>query len=162
MVHPIIRPDATEAERLVSYFNEHLRSGEVELAEASRIAGRPIYAARELSPFDHASRVVAAQIRPTVGTKYIGQQLTRMQSAIRTDPELAIGTAKEPVEAVAKAVAQERDLSYSPAAELPQLVRLVARELRVTRQDVSDDQPGRRLSANCSATSPPFPIDSPP
>jgi hypothetical protein len=157
MVHPVIRPDAAQAGRYVEFFNEHLRPCGVELAEVSRIAGRPVYATRETSPFDNAGLDAASAIRPAVGTEYIGQQITRMQSAIRTDPELAIGTAKELVEAVAKAIADERHVAYLSSADLPQLVRLVARELRVTREDIPDDRPEaetiRQLLSNLATVS---------
>ena len=46
MLHPVVRPDATEAERLRQMFNQFLRKDGFELAERTRISGRPVYVGR--------------------------------------------------------------------------------------------------------------------
>jgi hypothetical protein len=53
----------------------------------------------------------------------IREHLTRLQRTARSDPPLAIGTAKELVESTAKTVLQERGLEIDDKAKLPALVK---------------------------------------
>ena len=76
---------------------------EWELVEETQISGRPVYAGRSRltvpAALKHVERTVAA------GDKdYLTTQITRMEAAIESDPELAIGTAKELVETACKTV----------------------------------------------------------
>jgi hypothetical protein len=95
MLHPVVRPDGTEAERLRQMFNQYLRNDGFELAERTRMSGRPVYVGRFIG-IGHAPGLAAAR-ETLAGTDpgYVSQQITRMESAIDNDPGLAIGTAKE-------------------------------------------------------------------
>jgi hypothetical protein len=52
-----------------------------------------------------------------------------MESAVNTDPELAIGTAKEFLETVCKTILSERGIAYAPDEKLSKLVRSTIKEL---------------------------------
>jgi hypothetical protein len=62
---------------------------------------------------------------------YLEQQINRMEVAIRSDPPLAIGTAKELVETVCKTILKERARTFAKDIELGPLVKLVLEELQV-------------------------------
>ncbi len=78
-VHPVVRSDPTEAEQLVQLYNSYLTHDGFQLAEKSRISGRPIYAGR------YVGTVVApglSAVKETLGgtdLTYVTQQITRME-----------------------------------------------------------------------------------
>lgn len=47
-VHPIVRSDADEGERLVNQYNNHLRKDGWSLVQAGAISGRPVYAPKRI------------------------------------------------------------------------------------------------------------------
>jgi hypothetical protein len=95
MLHPVVRNDAEEVGSLRESINEFLRPDGVELYEASRISGRPVFAARKLS-VGNATVITAVQaVTPVLNADYVRQQTDRLLVALDEDAELAIGTAKE-------------------------------------------------------------------
>ncbi len=138
MVHPVVRPDAEEAARLVELFNEHLSSDGWEIVEATRISGKPVYAARPLVSGSGVSVKAAKEVAFTLDAAYVSQQITRMESAINTDPELAIGTAKEFLETVCKTILSERAVQYDKDETLPKLVKLTVSELKIVPDELPD------------------------
>ncbi|MEJ7138512.1 abortive infection family protein [Amphibiibacter pelophylacis] len=138
MQHPVVRPDATEAERLRQMFNQFLSSDGFELAERTRISGRPVYAGRFVG-IDQTPGIAA--VRETLaGTDpgYVSQQITRMESSVNNDPGLAIGTAKELVETCCKTILTACNVEFSKSADLPELVKLTAKVLDLTPSDISE------------------------
>ena len=69
---------------------------------------------------------------------YVSQQITRMEAAVLNDPSLAIGTAKELIETCCKTILNERNISHSNSEDLPKLVKLTAKELKLTPNDIPD------------------------
>jgi hypothetical protein len=133
MVHPIVRPDAEQVDRLVALFNEHLAADAWEIAPQTFVSNRPIFSAcRRLLP-DHAVAAVSA-IATALSAEYISRQITRMQAA--TDPDLAIGTAKELVETVCKAILDEKGVPHDPAWEVSPLVKATTKALKLTPDDI--------------------------
>jgi len=103
-IHPVVRPDRTEAARLAGLFNEQLRHDGWELHEASFLSGRLVYGARRT----YAGPVPAVRVAQALSAQYVHEQIRRMESAIEGDPSLAIGTAKELIETMCKAILEER------------------------------------------------------
>jgi hypothetical protein len=52
-----------------------------------------------------------------------------MERALQSDPDLAIGTARELIETICKTILKERGLETSDPADLPQLMKATARAL---------------------------------
>src|SRR6267378_1840573 len=48
-VHPIVRPDTAEAEKMVEQYNQYLRLDGWELFATGEISGRPVFAARDIA-----------------------------------------------------------------------------------------------------------------
>jgi hypothetical protein len=130
-VHPVVRPEQDEARQLVELYNRHLQPDGWELAEVAQISGRPVYAARNRTtipgPVRHVARVVKAG-----DLSYLANQITRMETAIENDPELAIGTAKELVETACKTVLEATGIEINKKWDLPHLVKETAKHLKVT------------------------------
>lgn len=124
-VHPVVRPDAEETARLVKRFNENLGKDGWEIAEATRISNKPVFAARPLIEGSGVSVKAAKEVAGVLDAHYISQQITRMETAVQTDdPELAIGTAKEFIETISKTILTERNVSFGSDESLSRLVKL--------------------------------------
>jgi hypothetical protein len=139
-VHPAVRPDKEEAQGIVEMYNRHLSPDGWELVEEAQISGRPVYAGRSRltvpAALKHVERTVAA------GDKdYLTTQITRMEAAIESDPELAIGTAKELVETACKTVLVALGVTPDREWNLAKLVNETGKMLNVTPADVSDTAP---------------------
>ena len=155
MIHPVVRPNSQEVERLLGIFNEHLAADGWEIAARTRLSGRPIFAARrrimERSP-------ALGAVKPLVdllNAEYVTQQITRMEASVLSDPELAIGTAKEFVETICKTILHECGKTISGSVGLPQLVKQVREELDLLPQSIPEETRGtetiRRMLSNLGA-----------
>lgn len=135
MVHPLVRPNSDEATNLVKLFNENLASDGWKIVERMRIAGQPIFAAHQLVSLPVNT---AQTVAKTLNTSYIYQQIDRMESTIESNPDLAIGTAKEFLETVCKTILDKRGVTYSKDIVLQPLVKLTCKTLKLVREDVPD------------------------
>jgi len=154
-IHPVVRPDATAAKRLCELYNRFLRVDGFELAERTRISGKPVYMGSYVGVSLTPGVASARKKLAIVNASYVAQQVTRMEAAVDSDPELAIGTAKELVETVCKTVMDERREAYSKSAELPELVKLTAKILKLTPDDIPNNAKAartiKRLLSNLGA-----------
>jgi hypothetical protein len=137
-IHPVVRPDVTEASRLCQLYNQFLSNDGFQLVEQTRLSNKPVYVGRYIgvvaTPGVSAARDTLAGIDPG----YIAQQITRMDAAVINDPDLAIGTAKELVETCCKTILTERRVAFSKTADLPELVKLTSKELELTPADIPE------------------------
>lgn len=135
IVHPLVRPDSDEVTTLVKLFNENLAEDGWEIFETVRLGGKPVFAARQIVSLPvKTPQTVAINLN----SDYIHRQITRMESAIESDPDLAIGTAKEFLETVCKTILTEQGIEYNRNTDLPQLVRLTQKTLKLVREDIPD------------------------
>ena len=93
MVHPAVRPDREQAKKIVDMLNGLLSPDGWSLVEKATISGRPIYGPHRLTSSQHAINA-AMSVAQVVDADYIHRQINRMTSALDSDPDLAIGTAK--------------------------------------------------------------------
>ena len=137
-IHPIIRPDPAEAERICQLYNQYLRNDGFQIVEKTRLSGKPVF----------VGRYVGVGITPAISTAketlggtdpgYVAQQITRMEAAVANDPALAIGTAKELVETCCKTILQARRIQFGKSADLSELVKLTIKGLELTPDDIPD------------------------
>jgi hypothetical protein len=142
-VHPVVRQDPIEAERLVQMFNQFLRADGFELTEKMRMSGRPVYVGRYIGLFVTPGLAAAKQALVGGDLAYVAQQISRMEAAVVNDPTLAIGTAKELVETCCKTILAERAVSFSKNADVPELVGLTAKELDLAPKDIPEQAKAR-------------------
>ncbi len=129
---------ATEAERLRQMFNQFLLNDGFELAERTRISGRPVYVGRYIGIGQAPGLAAARETLAGTDPGYVSQQITRMESSVNNDPGLAIGTAKELVETCCKTILTARSVEFSKNADVPELVKLTAKALDLTPADISE------------------------
>jgi hypothetical protein len=137
-IHPVVRSDTTESERLCQLFNKYLENDGYQLAEKARISGKPVYAGRYIGIHDVPGVIAAKDTLSGTDVGYVSQQITRMETAVNQDPELAIGTAKELVETCCKSILSEASVNYSKGDDLPKLVKSTVKLLELTPNDIPD------------------------
>jgi HEPN domain-containing protein len=70
------------------------------------------------------------------------KEIERLENAIERDPALAIGTAKELVETCCKSILSKRGVQVPRSADLPELTKLLTKELQLVPDDISDRAKG--------------------
>lgn len=138
-IHPVVRPDAPEAEKICQLYNSFLKNDGFQLIEKTRLSGKPIYIGRHIGIVDAPGIAAARESFSGADASYVAQQITRMESAVIADPSLAIGTAKELIETCCKTILHERGLTVRENLDLPQLVKLTSKELKLTPNDIDSE-----------------------
>ena len=137
-LHPSLRREPEQVEEMLAMYNGHLRHDGYELAETSQISGRPVFAARSRLAVPGSLRQVERAVQ--AGDRdYLSRQITRMESSIESDPELAIGTAKELIETCCKTILLAHDVAPDKDWNLPRLVKETSKRLALTPDDVNPD-----------------------
>jgi hypothetical protein len=137
-IHPVVRPDVTEAERLCQLYNSFLKNDGFQLVERVRLSGKPVFVGRYVGVIGAPGISAAKEILSGSDVTYVAQQITRMEAAVNSDPGLAIGTAKELIETCCKTILNERNVEFSSSLDIPQLVKLTSKELKLTPDDIED------------------------
>lgn len=138
MVHPVVQPDTTRATEIVDQLNELLAPDGWMLKPHKQMSGRPVYAPARTGAGASPAIEFAHEAAARIDSGHISQQLTRMEGAVDTDPELAIGTAKEFVESICKTILDERHVEHDRNDDLPALVKKTTKALNLTADDISD------------------------
>lgn len=155
MVHPVVRPDRNEALKLVKNFNGELREEGWSLVEEEKIAGRPRFVFQRLQVVGGRSVSRARTVADALDAGWMQKEIERLENAVERDPALAIGTAKELVETCCKSILSKRAIDVSRKADLPELTKLIARELNLIPEGIPDAARGadtiRLILRNLSA-----------
>jgi hypothetical protein len=138
VVHPIVQPDADRGAQIVLELNRLLAPDGWMLKQQGQMSGRPIYGPCRVGAGASPGVEFAHEVATRIDAEYISQQVTRMEGAVETDPDLAIGTAKEFVESICKTVLDDRGESYEKNDDLPTLVRRTTKALQLTPDDVAE------------------------
>lgn len=138
LIHPIVQPNADRAREIVERLNELLAPDGWMLKEHKQISGRPVYAPARTGTGTGTAVEFAHAVATRIDTAHISQQLTRMEGAVDSDPELAIGTAKEFVESICKTILDDRRVQHGKKDDLPALVKKTTKALRLTPDDIAD------------------------
>lgn len=137
MIHPVVRKDRQEIEKLRQLFNECLSVEGYEIIERSRVSGYPVYSARRKVQGMPLGVQLARQQR-VLNAEYLSLQLSRIETAISNDPDLALGSSKDLVEACCKTILQERGVAFDSGWELTRLVKETYRQLKLTPDDIPE------------------------
>lgn len=137
-IHPVVRPEVTECERLCQLYNSYLRNDGYQLIEKTRVSGKPIFAGRYVGVSASPGINAVREALSGMDVGYISQQITRMEAAVNKDPELAIGTAKELVETCCKSILTEAGVLFAKGDDLPKLVKSTVTLLQLTPDDIPE------------------------
>jgi hypothetical protein len=137
-VHPVVRPDPSEAERICQLYNQYLRNDGFQIVEKSRMSGKPVFVGRFVGVGVTPGVLAAKAALGGTDPGYLFQQITRMEAAVSNDPALAIGTAKELVETCCKTILDARGITFGNADDIPKLIKLTAKSLELTPDDIPE------------------------
>ena len=137
-IHPVVRSDVTECERLCQLYNNFLKNDGFQLVEKARISGKPLFTGRYIGVHAPPGIRAARDVLSGTDVGYVSQQITRMEAAVNQDPELAIGTAKELVETCCKSILTEGGVPFSKGDDLPKLVKSTVTLLELTPDDIPE------------------------
>ena len=139
ILHPIVRADLAEVNRLKQLFNDYLADDGFELVEKTYISRRPIFSARQKPTVDKTLAARTAEISATLSEEYVVTQITLMEGTINSAPHIAIGIAKELIETCCRNVLNERRVSIDNSWDLPRLLRETNKTLKLTPEDIPDE-----------------------
>lgn len=137
-IHPVVRPDVTEAERICQLYNQYLKNDGFKLVEKTRLSGKPVYIGRFVGVASTPGINAVKEFLAGIDAGYVAQQITRMEAAVASDPSLAIGTAKELVETCCKTILDSRGKEIPKNSDLAQLVKATSKELALTPDDIPE------------------------
>jgi hypothetical protein len=130
-VHPIVRPDTAESEKMTTEYNTLLAADGWEIHPIKEFSGKAVFGYRRAIDSARPHLQEAARVAEALSGHYVAQQVRRMQEAVEKDPELAIGTAKEFLETLCKTILSERGMDVSKNEDFPALVKTTVKSLSV-------------------------------
>ena len=84
----------------------------------------------------------AKSVADALNAGWMQKEIQRLEIAVERDPALAIGTAKDLVESCCKSILALRGVTHSSKADLPELTKLLSRELRLVPEDIPNAAKG--------------------
>ncbi len=141
-LHPVVRRDRTQIATLAAELNKRLKPDGWELAEAEIISGWPCYAAQRVRSGAVRAVTRARAVADALDAGWMRREIQRLEKAIDTDPSLAVGKAKELVETCCKTILNRQKVDYPKGSDLPKLVKLVATELQLVPEGISEAAKG--------------------
>src|SRR5574337_768776 len=138
-IHPLVRIDSLEVNRLLQIFNENLKNDNYEIIEKSKISGKPIFAGRIRLTGSESIAKNGSQIKQILNVEYVTQQINLMESSIEVAPHVSIGVAKELIETCCKSIFDERLQVYDKNWDLPRLMKETTKLLKLTPEDIPNE-----------------------
>lgn len=139
MIHPLVRVDSSEVNRLLQIFNENLKEDNYEIVEKSKISGKPIFVGRIKITGQEFLQNKGAIIKKILNADYVTQQISLMETSIENSPHVSIGIAKELIETCCKSIFEERKDGYDKNWDLPKLMKETTKLLKLTPDDIPNE-----------------------
>lgn len=138
-LNPRARSDESEATRVASIYNDHLRPLGFEFVRlASSKPGQSAYVARSTAGPDVRPALAAAERAADIlSNDYIRGRIASLRSSIGSKPSETISAAKETVESVCREILRRREVEVGKDAELSTLMKRTCRELRLVPAEVA-------------------------
>ncbi len=139
MIHPLVRIDSSEVNRLLQIFNENLKEDNYEIVEKSKISGKPIFVGRIKITGQEFIQNKGSVIKKILNADYVTQQISLMETSIENSPHVSIGIAKELIETCCKSIFEERKEEYDKNWDLPKLMKETTKLLKLTPDDIPNE-----------------------
>lgn len=140
IVHPVVRPNSEEAQRITAALNDALKKDGFELYPTETIAGRNKYGFRNIYHPKLPNFVKEIQFK--LDSSYIERQIRRMEDSIESDPDSAIGAAKELIETICKTILHELGDSNQNKYDFTELVKSVRTKLNLLPANIDNEKKG--------------------
>ncbi|GIV30502.1 MAG: hypothetical protein KatS3mg028_1568 [Bacteroidia bacterium] len=141
MIHPYVRNEK-EVNEILPIMNKYLRRDNFELYPESYISGRPVFGYRKI---DIAKEKVVESVKTITNyltTEYIESQIKKIEDSIDKNPADAIGTAKELVETICKAILDKNKVQQNDKDNLSKLVKETLSTLNLMPEQIPEDKKG--------------------
>lgn len=139
MLHPIVRADSAEVNKLLQIFNINLKKDNFELVEKSRISGKPIFVGRLKIIGKESIEKKGGELKQILNAEYVSQQINLMESSIENSPHISIGLAKELIETCCKSIFEERGEECNKDWDLTKLMKQTTKLLKLTPEDIPNE-----------------------
>ncbi len=147
MLHPLVRSDTEEVDRLLAFFNECLERDDWELIETKQLSGRPVFEGRRREALKVASEALDLdRYQRLDDPQVVRDHLRRIERDLKTDPSEVIGTSKELVESVLKQILDDYGVEYGKGDDLMDLYKKVQKEMRLNVEAVPGNAAGSRAA----------------
>ncbi len=141
MIHPLVRPDRDQQEKLAGHINDQLKGAGWELVESERIAGRAKYIAQTIGSF-HSKIDRAYTAADVLSSNWMQTEIARIQDSIERDPSLAIGTAKDLIESCCKTILEQEGVEIGKTDDLPTLTKKLCKQLGLVPEGIPNEARG--------------------
>lgn len=142
-LHPVVRDDEDEVERMRAYMNECLAHDDWELIEVGQRRRRPVFEGRRREALTKPTEAIRlAGYDRLDDPQVVREHLTRIERDLARDPAAAVGASKELVETICKKILDDYGEPYKPAEQLPDLYKKVQKVLRLNVEAVPGDKKG--------------------
>ena len=133
---------------LIDYSQERERFQNPKLAEECRVITESLLSGGlNMVPLEVLSK--------KFDKRHLYKQIERMKSSVDSDPELAIGTAKELIETCCKTIMEERGKPFEGSPDVAKLTKVTLKELDLVPESIADSTRGsdviRRILQNLGA-----------
>ena len=139
MIHPLVRVNSSDVNRLLQIFNENLKEDNFEIIEKTKISGKPIFVGRLKITGKETLQKKGIDIKKMLNADYVSQQINLMESSIENSPHISIGLAKELIETCCKSIFDERNETYDKNWDLPKLMKETTKLLKLTPNDIPNE-----------------------
>lgn len=139
MIHPLVRVESSDVNRLLQIFNENLKEDNFEIIEKTKISGKPIFVGRLKITGKESLKKKGVDIKKILNADYVSQQINLMESSIENSPHISIGLAKELIETCCKSIFDERNETYNKNWDLPKLMKETTKLLKLTPDDIPNE-----------------------
>lgn len=137
-IHPMVRNDESEVQRLLQLCNDHLKADGYQISEKSKISGKPVFGGTKGLASSASIKERSEEIKEKLAAEYVHQQISIMEETIDSAPHVAIGTAKELVETCCKSILEEKGIPCNDTWKLMKLLRETTKTLKLTPEDIPD------------------------
>jgi hypothetical protein len=136
MIHPLVRANTSEVNKILQIFNDNLVDDNFEIVEKTRISDKPIFVGRIKINGKDSIEKKGREIKKILNADYVSQQINLMESSIENSPHISIGLAKELIETSCKSIFDERKEKHDKSWDLSKLMKETTKLLKLTPDNI--------------------------
>ena len=135
-LHPVVRKDPNETNKLQEKLNELLKPTGWIIEKKEILAGHPRFTWNVISNSRDKLKDRAKSVADILNANWMHKEIARLEDAIISDPDLAIGTAKELIETCCKTILKEITGSEPKNENFQKLVKETVKALNLIPEGI--------------------------